>query len=930
MSNINWQSLEAAFSESADLSDEEQAAYLARLQEDDPELAAHLAGMLSEDKRDDGPLVAPVAAAVERLSNPWVGQSIGPYVLEEHIASGGMGSVYLARRNDAAYEQTVAVKILSAGVFGEEAQLRFRTERQILANLKHPNIAVLHDGGSTGQGIPYLVMEYIDGSPIDVHCEDAELGLDARIHLFLKVCNAVELAHRNLVVHRDIKPSNILVTAAGEPKLLDFGIAKPLDPAMGIESAQTRVDRRAMTPEYASPEQVLGQPVTTATDVYGLGLLLYRLLSGNLPYDLTGLRPSEIEKTICETPPPPPSRSATSVNEGTTGDATQVALWRRALVGDLDSIVMCALQKAPEHRYPSVRALADDLRAYLNHLPISGREPVWTYRLHRFIQRHRLAVSFGVVTALLLAGFTVYITNQARLLAVEKRTAEQSLDYLVGLFRAADPGLVEPGVTIGPDSTINDLFALGSQRVREDLQGQPRVKARLLTALGMAHQSIGNYDLAASLFQEALALQRELGLSEGELAETLNQQGWLLFEQGDYRNADLNLSAALEIYRSLGPTESPGLIEAAGNLANTKGQLGQIDDAVKLMDEAQAIERRLYAPDDLRLAANMHNSAILFWEMGEYEKALTIEKEALALWQAHLEPDHPNIAAGHNFLATLLRNARGDYPAARTHYELALGVSERVFGPDHANVARDMMDLAVLELEVGNLRRAETLNRRAANILGEAFGEGYLYLAVAHMQLADTELMLGDTDAAAVSLTHAAQTLDKTKVPRDRDVVELAALQAQLLLDTGNAPAARDKATNALKKIVHRKTDSSHFRLHEVLADTYLVLRDVPTAKVHLAQMQTLAAAPYLEHHIVQVRLQRSTARVALAERNIEGATTAATTLETLARKQLGPANIEIAEALRIKAQLATLQNNASVAEAYREAADAMFEKLRR
>src|SRR5215210_2267496 len=342
-------------------------------------------------------LAEPAAGEAFRLiehrgTEEWIGRRIGAYRVLAELGSGGMGTVFLAARADAEFERQVAIKVIRRGLDRAEIVSRFRQERQILAGLDHPNIARLLDGGATEEGLPYLVMERVEGVPIDRYSAEASLDLPGKLGLFLKICAAVQYAHRNLIVHRDLKPSNILVTREGEPKLLDFGIAKFLEP--GPAEGLTISGERLLTPDYASPEQVLGEPITTSSDVYSLGVLLYQVLCGRPPYRIAGRTPQELERVVCEEEPLPPSR--------TLSRGSDTEKLREQLRGDLDNIVLKALAKEPARRYASVEHLSEDLERYLTGRPVLARSGGWWYRSGKLLRRHRLAAAAAGAVALSL------------------------------------------------------------------------------------------------------------------------------------------------------------------------------------------------------------------------------------------------------------------------------------------------------------------------------------------------------------------------------------------------------------------------------------------------------------------------------------------------------------------------------------------------
>jgi serine/threonine protein kinase len=397
------------------------------------------------------------------------GRLIGPYRIVRTIGQGGMGAVYLAERADAQYRGHVAIKLCNALFATPVAMDRLRAERQILANLDHPNIARLLDGGTTAEGMPYLIMEYIEGAPIDVYADQRQLSLRERLSLFRDVCAAVHYAHQHLVVHRDIKPSNILVTTDGRVKLLDFGIAKLLDEANrdGLASQYTVAEQRLLSPEYASPEHIIGRPITTASDIYSLGVLLYKLLAGRLPHDFEGRTLLDLERLVATVTPESPSTKAVQTIPNVPPPALVARARRmtpeklgRALRGDLDNIVMLALRTEPERRYRSANQFGEDIRRYLTGLPVAARRDTWRYRSGKFVRRHPFGVGVAIASVLLLAGYAATLWLQNERIRAEQERAEAAAEFLVGLLEMFDPRQAQ-GQAIRPE----DILRKGEERV---------------------------------------------------------------------------------------------------------------------------------------------------------------------------------------------------------------------------------------------------------------------------------------------------------------------------------------------------------------------------------------------------------------------------------------------------------------------------------
>jgi len=718
------------------------------------------------------------------------GERIGPYRVLGTLGAGGMGEVYLAERADAEFEQRVAIKVVQAGPFGRSVQSRLKIERQILAQLDHPNIAHLLDGGTLPDGTAYLVMEYIDGVPIDAFCDSQRLDVRARLELFVTVCAAVHYAHQNLIVHRDLKPSNILVTAVGVPKLLDFGIAKLLDERqLGQHTlAVTRADLRIMTPDHASPEQVRGQPITTASDVYVLGVLLYRLLSGIGPFIIESARYADIERAICERAPPLPSQA---VPDGDSGLAhsiseardTSVRRLRRTLQGDLDNIICMAMRKEPERRYGSAEQLAGDIRRYLQGKPVIARKDTLSYRSAKFVKRHWLPVGAGVMVFFLILAFTVTTYVQSLRIAAERdRVAEQReaaehervraeevSKFLVDLFKLSDPE-----VNRGNRVTARELLDSSTKRLREAFKDQPSTKAALLATVGEVYDSLGQYQDAVPILRESLALQQQS--RERDRVDTLLELGRALFKGGDLQGAEAPLQEALRLsQQEFGAfdLESGRTLWVLGQLRHLQGAAdGAVDlykraldilettqapatEVARLLDDlaqdyerqqqwllakqtyerALAIDRDILGNDHPRVASHLHNLAIVAQNMGDLKRAEALYREAIASEERAFGDQHPETAAAEGNYALLLER-EGRLVEAEPLLRSALGVALQVWGADNFNVGYARVSLGMTLHDEGQWREAENQFRQALAIYDKSLPPNHPYRAAALMHLA--------------------------------------------------------------------------------------------------------------------------------------------------------------------------------------------------
>src|SRR5262249_13540576 len=476
-------------------------------------------------------------------------------------------------REDGQFQQQVAIKFVKQGLLGREAQRRFLQERQILARLQHPAIANLLDGGVTADGTPYFVMERVEGLPVTAYCREHGLDVEARLRIFLQICDAVQYAHRNLIVHRDLKPSNILVDADGRVKLLDFGIAKLVGEARGGADGAPETIERALTPEYAAPEQLRGEPVSTSTDVYALGVLLYELLAGARPCQSQSGAIGELERAVMEQTPPPPSNRVEST------------AMKRRLRGDLDRIVLKAVNKEPERRYASAEAFATDVRRHLDGQPIAARGDALAYRTRKFIGRHRVAAAAAGLVVLSLVGGLVATTWQARRARLEARKAEAVKDFLKTILSAADPDQ-----TSGREPSIREVLDAGAQRIERELQSQPDVQSEVAGSIATAYQALGQYDRAAALLRTDLDRRRRIdGPRSLPVAGILTRIGDAVYEQGRFDEAGAMYEEALGIEREKRGARTVQVAELLWDIAGVARNRGNVVRAEALDKEALAL-----------------------------------------------------------------------------------------------------------------------------------------------------------------------------------------------------------------------------------------------------------------------------------------------------------------------------------------------------
>lgn len=783
MTSERWHRAKAIFWEALERPDDERRDYIEREVGDDAELLREVETLLRNDVAGDSFLESPGADIGARLvadSELPAPRRIGPYEIIREIASGGMGTVFLCRRDDATYRSEVAVKLIRRGMATDEIVRRFRTERQTLANLNHPCISRLLDGGTTDEEAPYLVLEYIDGEPIDRFCDGRQSTVRERLELFLKICGGVAYAHQNLVVHRDIKPANILVTREGDPKLLDFGIAKLLAPDPG-EEVLTQDGARIMSPDYASPEQVAGDSITTASDVYSLGILLYELLSGHRPHRFETRTQTEFERVVCEIDPPPPSRVVTEGVERTGRSAGTIARERRSrpdrlrrlLAGDLDTIVMKALCKEPAGRYTSVEQLADDIRRYLDGVPIQARRSSLGYRLGKFARRNRTLVAASVLIMLsLLAGAISTaikhadalearrVAVAARAVALDKAETARRIQHLtVDLFMAGDPR--DGGWSLA------EALDRGKNRVETELDDRPEVRAGMERVLGDLSRNLGQYDDAERLLRSSLAIRLELGGPNSlEVAECKDSLGNLLRERGEFEAAEAMLRDALKILVQHEDAAPIDIALVENNLGMLLLQAGNHDEAGRFLRSALETRRTALGPDHRLVAYTINNLAGLRSAVGDSEGAMKLAREALAIREQTLPADHPDIAESLINLAVFSRES-GAENDVESLYRRALEILRSAYG-DHRRTATNMVNLASLLLDKGRRDEGRQLLDDALAMLEATVGEVHPDVAMTLNKLAELDLTSRAFVRAGERLERALQIQRATLLADDR------------------------------------------------------------------------------------------------------------------------------------------------------------------
>lgn len=787
----HWQRLQDLFDAALERPAAARGEFLDRACGGDAALREAVERLLRQDAIGDQALYAGIGTMAAEVADSHlgrrIGERLGAWRITGHIADGGMGAVYQAERADGEYQQQAAIKLLNPAFVSSEAKARLEAERQILAGLAHPNIARLLDGGRTDDGVPYLVLEYVDGEPIDAWCDREALDTPARLRLMIKVCRAVDYAHRNLVVHRDLKPSNILVDTRGEPQLLDFGIAKLVEGGAGL----TRSGHRVLTPSHASPEQVTGGPVTTATDVYALGVLLYDLLAGRTPYASEPSSAVALAREIVEGQPAPPSSAVTGASSRriaaaqARGERLTPARLARELAGDLDNIVLMALRKEPERRYASAQALAEDIERSLAHLPIRARPDSAGYRAAKFLRRHRVAVPVSALALLLAlgagAGFTWRLAHERDLALAAEARASKTAEFTASIVGRTSAS--EDAARLVP---VRQLLDRAAERLEEELRDEPEVALHVRLALGDAYTSWGAYQegyaqaLVALELAEALDAARQEAIALRLLGTVTHGLGRLDESLGWTERAEV-------VWRRVGtPAEhASGLTD----LALALNGLRRRTEAEPVFREALAQLRRAHPGDHGDIAWALNNMAWGLHAMGRLDEAAPLYEEALVM-QERLQSPLFELAQTRKNLAGVHYD-RGELALAEAMWTESLAEMESVFGADgHAAVASVQMLLARTAMVRGNSAEAMRLTGEALQTNRASVGERHRWTARTLFLHGLANLQAGDLDAAGLLLLHSLAIRQEVLPPGHSEFAEAHLGLGLLALAHGDAVAA--------------------------------------------------------------------------------------------------------------------------------------------
>ena len=753
MSHARWQRIQELFEEARALNAGELNGWLNERCGDDPALQDQVLSLLAGTSEG--------GADVDDVEP---GRLIGRYRVVRMLGRGGMGAVYLAERADEQFQQQVAVKLIGGLVPAGALARRFRSERQILANLNHPNIARLLDGGAGEDGVPYLAMEYIDGIRLDRYCDENALDLRRRLHLFQQVCAAVQYAHQHLVVHRDIKPSNILVTAEGNPKLLDFGIAKLLDTERtGEVDDVTRLHERIWTPGYASPEQMRGERIGTVSDVYSLGVLLYYLLTGVQPYALSGRNAQEFLHLVETLDPPRPSAA---VDKSSPASRTLA----RSIAGDLDNIVLRAMHREPDRRYPSATALAEDVQRYLEDRPVEARPDAWTYRVGKFARRNAAALAATSVVLVSIAALVIFytarLTTERDIAQRERAVSTAVSQFMRDVFRVATPSAAR-----GNSVTVREVLDAAVKRIDTDLHTEPRLRTQLLVSMGQAYNGLGLWDQARQLLERAVEQERtSFGDSHLELSEALTA---LATANHNLNRFEIDLQQyleALKIREGLGRVRDADAAALLNSIAGTLRAQQKFDQSLDYSRRAEVIARALDPAQPRMLGQVLQGYSMTYLLMGEHARSEQLARDSLALVQDAVNDGYDVYANSIHALAESLRRQYKLEESGRLQREL-LNVQIDRLGADAPLVARTWNNLSHVMRASGKYDEAQDALLHAISIYEKDPGENAFDLAISYHNLGGLQNEAGRPKEALPSLQRSLELKRQINGPRSAQLV---------------------------------------------------------------------------------------------------------------------------------------------------------------
>lgn len=841
MNPEQWKKVERLFNEAMEMEPEQRTTYLQEKCRDDEALYREVLSLIDEDDKvhdllgKNTPAINMRSQTELQFANRLIGNILGEYTVHSLLASGGMGAVYRAHRSDGSFEQEVAIKVIHHSLTSATFIDRFRQERQILARLNHPHIARLLDGGLTDDGLPFLVMEMVQGIPINQYVSKHPLSVEEKLHLFLQICEAVNYAHSHLIVHRDLKPGNIFVDASGQVKLLDFGIAKVYESESFDANIQTLTNQETApyTPEYAAPEQINGTEISTATDVYALGVILYELLTGVRPYEFKTRNISEIERVIFRTIPSRPSTAVLHASEESDKhpDLRHIS---RKLRGDLDSICLKALKKEPEQRYPNVEQFRNDMHRHLNGLPVSARGDFLTYRLKKHIQRHRIGVGLGVSFVIIIASIILFYTaklqDQTRQAREEAAKATAVSEFLGSLFEAASPEEARGKVV-----TAQDILAAGAVRIERELTDAPDVQATMFNVIGDVYRRIADYDKAEQLMQKSLMHFRKLYGPESEEVFTLYANlGVLYYQTGNYEKSDSLLNLAIAGFNKdlFDPQTRADILSAKADLVFENGHIAQSDSFYRA---SQKFYQEAYGNEHPRLADILNARASIARHQEKYEQAESMYLQAMDLRRKLLGNDHPDIAHSLNHLGRL-KYQMGQYRQAENYARQGLELRKKIFGTSNPETGASMSNLAHILSKMGRYREAAEFYRQVHAIMDDVYTDDHPYKAITAVNYGRALYWIGKYDEAESFLRSGLQQISEIMSENHSRTAGAMLALGNLFVDQGKYTEALPLLTRA-HEIRMKEGSASPDDIAEIenaLGFCLLKMNDVEKGKAYL------------------------------------------------------------------------------------------------
>ncbi len=868
--NMNQHRIEQVFHLASELPKIEQEEFVRQQLQNDPQAIEEVLGLLAVEDQDsvvvDRILNSPQQVSQKVIQDHQL-ERVGSYLIEKEISHGGMGRVFLGRRDDEAYESKVAIKLVRVEKNSEWAEKRFLEERQILARLNHPNIAILLDGGTTEQGQPYVVMQYIDGQAVNDHCKNNVLAIEDKLKLFNKIVSAISYAHKNLVIHRDIKPANILVDSAGEPKLLDFGIAKIINDELGTGDV---TQMGIMTPSYASPEQVRGEMISTASDIYSLGILLYELLAEQPPFDVGTGAPAEVVKAVCNTEPVPPSKKVIKPTLA------------KSLQGDLDNIVLKAIQKNPAERYGSADEFIADIERHLSGHPVEAAGNSTWYKLSKFARRNWIGLTTAGLFLITIASLVGFYTNrlsnerdravQAEAAAKkEAETASRVSDFLTDLFAANDP--IE-GVG-GKNMSARELLDMGSKSINEALDEEPQTKAHLLRTIGLAYFNLDEHEVGIRHLRESLAIHRESSTALVQ-AEALNRLGNLLRQVDEYDEAVMMYREALALHESDNGEPTWELADSYNNFGLLIYYLAQFDEAEMYLKKAIKTHSALAASIEdseeryrslSSVGISMHNLSLIQRVLGKYQEAEKTTRESLDITAKHREggADLISWAVSLQQLGRI-QNDLGRFKEALDTLNKAIEKHRVHYEEGNSSMGTVWSRIANSHHALGEYELAEQFYQKALEIFSDSNGIDSSLFVYTETQYGSFLRQRGLLSLAEQALRHSLKVNQDLYIPTHPNTALAGAELAAVLVETGQIPEATELIDTSI----------SGFKTHFKDDHTELAWARLIKSKILRESYQLNEAKDWFDQAFVVIEKNQQQNPIHYAEAQLEQAQMAA------------------------------------------------------